>query len=148
MTSDGERRARRPLPCPEPPPMLDDMEKTISMSQLTKHAERIALDIERSKTVYRVRRPGGNGLLLMDEEYYQGWMMTIELMQQPNWREEWDQATRDFAQGIARPLEEVVEEIRRDRLAKSSSRRPASRASGRRRTKGPSRSAQPRRRST
>jgi PHD/YefM family antitoxin component YafN of YafNO toxin-antitoxin module len=103
---------KRSLPRFTPPPMLDDMEKTISMSTLTKDAERIAKDIESRKTLYRVKRTGGSDIVVMDRDQYESWVATVEfLMQHPNWREELAEGDRQLANGECRLLEDVLQEL-------------------------------------
>jgi len=111
------RAQKEPLPCIQPRPMLDEMQKTISMSQLTKHADRIAQDIESRRTVYRIKQPGRAEMLLMARAEYEGWRAVIELMQRPNWQQEWEQSQREFAEGRGRELGEFLAEARRDRAA-------------------------------
>jgi PHD/YefM family antitoxin component YafN of YafNO toxin-antitoxin module len=127
--------------------MLEEMRKTISLAQLAKDPERIARDIDSSGAVYYVKRPGHRPMLLMDEEYFEGWRVVIELMQQPNWREELEQSRRDFAAGRYRDLEEVVKELGLDRPAQPRRRRSAPRASGARTAKGARRASRARGRS-
>lgn len=105
--------------------MLDDMRKTISMSELAKNAERIAKDIDASGAIYHVKRPGTRGMLLMDAEYFEGWRAAIEMMQRPNWQEEWQQARRELARGEGRRLDEVARELGLDRPAQPRRRKPA-----------------------
>ena len=107
--------------------MLEEMRKTISLAQLAKNPERIARDIDSCGAVYHVKRPGRRDMLLMDEEYFEGWLVAIELMQRPNWREELEQSRRDAEAGRGRDLEEVVKELGLDRPAQQRRRRPAAR---------------------
>lgn len=81
------------------------------MADLAKNGERIAKDIETAGTVYRVRRPGHRAMLLMDDSYFDGWKAAIELMQRPNWREEWARSERELAQGRGRMLSEILQEL-------------------------------------
>jgi PHD/YefM family antitoxin component YafN of YafNO toxin-antitoxin module len=91
--------------------MLDDMEKTISMAELAKHAERIARDIETAGTVYRIKRVGRPNILVIDELYLERRVAMAELMQVPGWQEHLEQSRRDFEQGRSRPLDDVLEEL-------------------------------------
>lgn len=116
--------------------MLEEMRKTISLAQLAKHAERIADDIEASGTIYCVKRRGKSGLMLLDAEAYEGWLVAIELMKQPSWREEWATARGAAARGEGRNLEAVAKELDLDRPARLDRRKAASRATTTRRAKG------------
>jgi PHD/YefM family antitoxin component YafN of YafNO toxin-antitoxin module len=92
--------------------MLLDMQKTISMSTLAKDAERIAKDIETRKTLYRVKRTGGSDMMLMDRDYYESWIATVEFItQHPNWREELAEGDREYAEGKFIPFEDVLKEL-------------------------------------
>ena len=127
--------------------MLEEMRKTISLAQLAKNVERIADDINASGAIYCVKRRGKAGVMLLDAAYYEGWLVAIELMKQPNWREEWDAARCAAERGEGRDLEEVAKELGLDRPAQLDRRKAASRASSARRTKGARRDSRPRRRS-
>jgi hypothetical protein len=116
--------------------MLKEMRKTISLAQLAKHAERIADDIEASGTIYCVKRRGKSGLMLLDAEAYEGCLVAIELMKQPNWREEWATARGAAARGEGRNLEAVAKELDLDRPARLDRRKAASGATTTRRAKG------------
>ncbi len=109
--------------------MLEGMKKTISMSVLAKHPERIAKDIETAGTIYRITRGRRQSMLLMDTRHFESWMVAIELMQRPNWREEWDAASRDIAEGRLYDLDDVLAELGLDtpaaRKRKKAARRPA-----------------------
>jgi PHD/YefM family antitoxin component YafN of YafNO toxin-antitoxin module len=88
------------------------MEKTISMSELRRDGERIAQDIERSGTVYRIRRPRKRSMLLVDADYFESQMATLEFIaQHPNWREELAEGDRQIAAGEIRELEDVMKEL-------------------------------------
>jgi hypothetical protein len=103
---------RRPLPCSPQPPMLVDMQKTISMSTLAKDAERIAKDIETRKTLYRVKRAGGSDMMLMDRHYFESWIATVELLtQHPNWKAELEEGDRALRDGECRLLEDVLKDL-------------------------------------
>jgi PHD/YefM family antitoxin component YafN of YafNO toxin-antitoxin module len=92
--------------------MLLDMQKTISMSTLAKDAERIAKDIEARKTLYRVKRSGGRDMMLMDRDYYESWIATVEFItQHPNWKEELEEGDRQHRNGECRLLEDVLKEL-------------------------------------
>jgi hypothetical protein len=59
-----------PLPCSKILPIVDEMpkHKTISMTQLAKQAERIAMDIESSGATYTVKRPDHRAVIVVDAE--------------------------------------------------------------------------------
>jgi PHD/YefM family antitoxin component YafN of YafNO toxin-antitoxin module len=124
--------------------MLEEMRKTISLTQLAKDAERIARDIDSSGAVYHVKRPGHRDMLLMDEEYFEGWRVVFELMQRPSWREELEQSRRDFAAGRHRELDEVAKELGLDRPAQPRRRSTAPRAAAASRTKSTRRTSRSR----
>ena len=118
------------LPCSKPTHMLEAMQrKTISMARLAKDPDRIARDIDSSGAIYSIKRRGERTMLLMNEDYFEGWLSVIELMKQPNWREELEQSRQDFAAGRGRDLEEVVREIGLDRRAQPRRRSAAPRSS-------------------
>lgn len=127
---------RRSLPCSPPPPMLVDMQKTISMSTLAKDAERIAKDIETRKTLYRVKRTGGSDIMLMDRDHYEGWIATVEfVMQHPNWRDELEEGDRQYRNGEWRLFEDVLKDLGIEVPAPQASRREAARRTARGRKK-------------
>lgn len=128
--------------------MLEDMDrKTISLARLTKDADRIVRDIDSSGTVYSIKRPGGRTMLLMDEEYFDGWRTVAELMQRPNWREELVESRSAFAAGRFRTLDEIERELGLDRPAHSRSRGAAPRTRRTGATKGARRTSRARSRS-
>lgn len=115
---------RSTLPCSKPEHMLEAMEKkTISMAQLAKNTEQIADDIEASGTLYRIRRPGRKTMLLMDTEYFESWVATVEFMQDhPNWRSELEQSERDYRAGLYIPYDQLRKELGLDRPARTTKR--------------------------
>jgi antitoxin YefM len=128
--------------------MLDAMDrKTISMARLAKDPETIARDIETSGAIYCIKRRGRPPMLLMNEEYFEGWRVVIELMQQPGWREELEQSRRDFAEGRFRSLDEIEKEFGLDRPTPTRRRGTAARSTRTSRAKGPQRTARARSRS-
>lgn len=63
--------------------------KTVSMSDLSEHAERIATDIETSGAVYRINRRGHKAMVLADLDYVRGLLATLDFLNaHPNWKEE------------------------------------------------------------
>jgi PHD/YefM family antitoxin component YafN of YafNO toxin-antitoxin module len=112
--------------------MLEEMQKpqkTISMAKFAKNPESVARDIDASGAVYSIQRPGKPRMLMMDAEYYDGWRIVIELMQNPNWREELEQSRRDIEAGRGISLDELEAELGLDRPVHSRRRRSAARAS-------------------
>ena len=83
--------------------------KTVSVNDLSKRAERIATDIEASGTVYRVTRSGHAPMILVDEMSYASLQTTVQfLLRHPNWRAEFEQADRDYAEGRYVTLDEYL----------------------------------------
>jgi len=73
------------------------MEKIISVTDLVRNAARIAKDVEMEGTVYRITRGGRGSMVLVDEEYFDGWMAALDEMRRPDWREVLTETQRDFA---------------------------------------------------
>jgi len=125
--------------------------KTISMTELSKRAERIATNIEASGTIYRVTRAKGTPMVFVDEERFASLQATVQfLLDHPNWREEFEQLDRDYAAGRYVTLDDYLAERGLDpdgrplALGKSASRRaPASRS-----TKSPARTTRARSRAS
>ena len=116
--------------------MLEDMEKTISMAQLAKNTAEIAKDIEASGAVYRIKQRGGKTMLLMDKDYFESWVETVEFMQEhPNWRAELEQGERDYAAGLCIPYDQLRKELGLDRAARHAKRGRATRSTARDRQK-------------
>ena len=85
------------------------MERTISVTDFVRNAARIAKDIEREGTIYRITR-GGRGMVLVDNEYYEGWMAAIDEMRRRDWREVLAEGRRDAAAGRGRSLDVIAKE--------------------------------------
>lgn len=103
---------RDPLPGSEAPRMLDEMEKTISMAELAKHADRIAADMKSAGTIYRIRRPGRRSMVLVDQEYLERYRATCEFIaQHPNWEQELAESDEEYRQGKFIPLEVVLAQL-------------------------------------
>lgn len=129
--------------------MLDQMQKTISMSDLLADPARVVNDIDQSGTSYRIRRRGKRQLFIVDDQYLEGLKAQAELeVLHPNWREETLQMQRDFAAGRCWTLDEVMEEIRAERAAKRGGAKRAATKPRRRATKARTSSPNTRRRST
>src|SRR4051812_36704041 len=120
--------------------------KTISMSELTKHAERIATDIESSGAVYQIKRRGGPSMVLMDSGYLESLRLTIQFMtEHPNWEAEMEQGRQEILAGGGVSLEELFKrhgldvEARPSRSSKPSA-RSASKHRGAKSARGSARS--------
>lgn len=87
------------------------MQKIISVTDFVRNATRLADEMEQEGTVYRLTRGGRGSMVVMSDEYFQGWLAMIEEMQDPNWREELAQARRDAAAGRVHSLDEVAKEL-------------------------------------
>ena len=136
------------MPCSKRLSILDEMRKTISMSQLSKNTERIASDIETKGTVYRIKRPGHRAMLLVDDDYFESRLAMLDIQRAfPNWREAWARSQRELAEGRGRTLDEVARELGLDSPTIKRGRRSTRGASGSRSSKSPSRTSRARRRS-
>jgi PHD/YefM family antitoxin component YafN of YafNO toxin-antitoxin module len=87
------------------------MEKIISVTDLVRHTASIARDVEEQGTVYRITRGGRGSMVLVDEAYFNGWMAALDEMRRPDWREVYDQTSRDIAAGRGRDLDVVAKEL-------------------------------------
>jgi hypothetical protein len=117
--------------------MLEAMEKTISMAQLAKNPERIADDIEAAGTVYRIKRPGRRTMMLVDHQYFESRLATLEFMQRhPNWKQELEETRREYDAGLCIPLEQILAERGLAEAARNiEGKSTVRRASGSRRTR-------------
>ena len=115
--------------------MFSTMEKIISVTDLVRNAARIAQEVSTEGTVYRITRGGRGAMVLVDEEYFDGWMAAIEEMQRPDWREVLDETRRDVAAGRGRSLDSIVKEMGLEGSAHATGRKPVRRASRTRRKK-------------
>ena len=114
------------------------MEKIISVTDLARNADSIAREVSTEGTVYRITRGGRGAMVLVDQEYFDGWMAAIEEMQRPDWREVLAETKRDVAAGRMRSLDDYVKERGLEGAqgsAHTSGRKPARRASRTRRKK-------------
>lgn len=85
--------------------MLSFMQKTISLARFAKDPERIAREIEKAGTIYKIKRPNGTMLLVMDEaELY--WREYLS--HYPDWRKEKADAERELREGKMIPFEVVL----------------------------------------
>jgi PHD/YefM family antitoxin component YafN of YafNO toxin-antitoxin module len=130
--------------------MLEDMQKTISIAQLSRNAEEIVKSVERDGTVYQVKRPGRRAVLIMDKQQFEDRLFWLEFeLRHPNWREEMDEARRLLAEGKLKTLDQFLEERGLAEAAHSRKRGGAvRRATHSRREKGRKRVANPVRRSS
>ena len=112
------------------------MEKIISVTDLVRNAARIAEEIETEGTVYRITRGGRGSMVLVDNEYYEGWMAAIDEMRRPDWREVLAEGRRDAAAGRGQMLDVVVKELGLEASSKPKSKTTTRRTSRTRRKKG------------
>jgi PHD/YefM family antitoxin component YafN of YafNO toxin-antitoxin module len=115
--------------------MLGTMEKIISVTDLVRNASSIAEEIEAEGTVYRITRGGRGSMVLVDEHYFNGWMAALDEMRRPDWREVYDQTTRDIAAGRGRSLDVVAKELGLEGRSHADRSAPAPRAARPRRRK-------------
>ena len=101
------------------------MERIISVTDLVRNAARIAKEVETEGTIYRITRGGRGSMVLVDNEYYEGWMTAIDEMRRPDWREALAEARRDAASGRGRSLDVIAEELGLGLIAASATRRAA-----------------------
>lgn len=113
-----------------------DMERIISVTDLVRNVARIAREVETEGTVYRITRGGRGSMVLVDNEYFEGWMAAMDEMRRPDWRETLADARRDAASGRGRSLDSVAKELGLERSSDPESRKPARRAPRPRRAKG------------
>jgi PHD/YefM family antitoxin component YafN of YafNO toxin-antitoxin module len=106
------------------------MEKIISVTDLVRNAASIAREVAAEGTVYRITRGGRGSMVLVDEEYFNGWMAALDEMRRPDWREVHDLTTRDIAAGRGRDLDVVAKELGLEGRSHAGRRRSARRASG------------------
>jgi PHD/YefM family antitoxin component YafN of YafNO toxin-antitoxin module len=116
--------------------MLAVMEKIISVTDLVRNAARIAEDIAAAGTIYRITRGGRGSMVLVDEEYFDGWMAALEEMRRPDWQQVWAETSRDIAARRGRSLDVIAKELGVEGSSHAKSRAPARRAAGARRKKG------------
>ncbi|HSK00471.1 MAG TPA: type II toxin-antitoxin system Phd/YefM family antitoxin [Kofleriaceae bacterium] len=123
------------------------MAKIISVTDLVRNAASIAREVETEGTIYRITRGGRGSMVLLDEEYFEGWMSALDEMQRPDWREVLAETRRDVAAGRTRSLDAYVKEKGLEGpegSAHPAGRKPARRAPATGRKKGRQRPANPR----
>jgi PHD/YefM family antitoxin component YafN of YafNO toxin-antitoxin module len=114
--------------------MLETMERIISVTDLVRNAARIAEDVENG-TVYRITRGGRGSMVLVDEEYFDGWMAVLDEMRRPDWREVLEESRRAVAERRGRPLDAIVKELKLEDPPDRPRRKPAPRPTRARRKK-------------
>jgi len=103
------------------------MQRIISVTDFVRNAARIAKDIERKGTIYRITRGGRSSMVLVDTEYYQGWMAAIDEMRRRDWREVLAEGHRDAAAGRGRSLDVIAQELGLEGSPRPKSRPPTRR---------------------
>jgi PHD/YefM family antitoxin component YafN of YafNO toxin-antitoxin module len=101
------------------------MERIISVTDLVRNAASIAREVEAEGTIYRITRGGRGSMVLVDNDYFEGWMAAMDEMRRPDWRETLAEARRDAAAGRGRSLEAVAKELGLENSPRSKSGRPA-----------------------
>jgi len=112
------------------------MEIIISVTDLARNAASIAKEVEAEGTVYRITRGGRGSMVLVDEQYFNGWMAALDEMRRPDWREVHAQTTRDIAARRGRNLDVVAKELGLEDSPHTTRTTPARRPARARRTKG------------
>src|SRR5258705_12952156 len=119
------------------------MEKIISVTDLVRNAARVAEEVESEGTIYRITRGGRGSMVLVDEEYFDGWMAALDEMRRPDWQVAWAEASRDIAARRGRDLDVIAKELRLESTSHATSRKPAARAPRARGAKGGRGAARP-----
>jgi PHD/YefM family antitoxin component YafN of YafNO toxin-antitoxin module len=91
--------------------MLVDMQKIISVTDLIRNAARITDDVETNATVYRITRGGRGSVVLVNEQYFEGWMHALDEMRRPDFKQVFDETTADIEAGRGRTLDEIEKEL-------------------------------------
>lgn len=133
---------RESLSWVSPGRILDAM-KTVSLSDLAKHPQRIAEGLSG-----KLRLTGARGaILLVDPEHYDDLAATIQMLMRPDWSGVRARIERDRALGRGQDLDEVVKELGLDRPTRSTGEASARGTAARRRAKNRRSAAGSRRRS-
>jgi PHD/YefM family antitoxin component YafN of YafNO toxin-antitoxin module len=111
------------------------MERIISVTDLVRNAKRIAREIETEGTVYRITRGGRGSMVLVDEEYFDGWMAALDEMRRPGWREALAETERDVIAGRGRTLDVIAKEMGLAGSTHAKGRKPVARTARPRRRK-------------
>jgi PHD/YefM family antitoxin component YafN of YafNO toxin-antitoxin module len=104
------------------------MQKIISVTDFVCNATRIADEVEKEGTIYRVTRGGRGSMVLVDEAYFDGWMAALNEMRRPDWREVHAETSRDIAARRGRSLGEIAGELELEGPPHAKGRGAASRA--------------------
>lgn len=123
------------------------MEKIISVTDLVRNAARVAQDVEAEGTIYRITRGGRGSMVLVDEEYFDGWMAALDEMRRPDWQVAWAETGRDIAARRGRSLDTIAKELALEGSSHATSRKPAPRTSPASRKKSRRGAAHPAKRS-
>src|SRR3954469_3446276 len=102
------------------------MEKIISVNDFVRNAASIAREVETEGTVYRITRGGRRRMVLVDAEYFNGWIAALEEIRRPDWREVHGEATKAIAEDRGEDLDVVVKELGLEGSAHRTGRKPAS----------------------
>ncbi len=116
--------------------MRTAMEKIISVTDLVRNAASIAREVEGEGTVYRITRGGRGSMVLVDEQYFNGWMAAMDELRRPGWQQAYAQTTRDIAARRGRSLDDVAKELGLEGSSHAARRKPARRVARARRAKG------------
>jgi PHD/YefM family antitoxin component YafN of YafNO toxin-antitoxin module len=112
------------------------MQKIISATDLVRNMSRVAEDVQTSGTVYRITRGGRGSMVLVDEEYFEGWLAALDEMRRADWRSVRDETSRDIDAGRGRSLDDVAGELALEDPPDKTGRGAAPRAARARRAKG------------
>lgn len=112
------------------------MERIISVTDLVRNTAQIAEDVETTGAIYRITRGGRGSMVLVDEEYFDGWMHALDEMRRGDWRQVWAETSRGIAAGRGRSLDEVAKELGLEGSSHRKSRAPGQGAARKRRAKG------------
>jgi PHD/YefM family antitoxin component YafN of YafNO toxin-antitoxin module len=104
------------------------VQKIISVTDFVRNATRIADEIEKDGTVYRITRGGRGSLVLVDEEYFEGWMAALDEMSRPGWKALLDTSRGEVDTGHGKDLETVAKEMKLEGKAHTHRRTAAPRA--------------------
>jgi len=63
-------------------------------------------------------------MALVDEQHFNGWMAALDEMRRPDWRETYDQTTRDIVAGRGRDLDVVAKQLGLEGRAHNALRKP------------------------
>ena len=111
------------------------MQKIISATDLVRNMTRVAEDVEASGTIYRITRGGRGSMVLVDEEYFEGWLAALDEMRRPDWQKVHAETSRDIVAGRGRPLDDVARKIELEGRTHAKGRRATPRALRGRRAK-------------